>query len=443
MPSSHAIADESQKSDETQPLWRQLVSCFLFPLQAQPLMYAAGLALCSLLAFIPLFLLLAPLLILWATCRYAFQIAALASIGITRCEDYPHNLHQDEWAGLPWRLFVVVLVHFLVLLKLVGSGPVALIMGTLFSAFLLPATLMVLITHQRLLAALNPLHLWFTISRVGGSYFLLCFFLFIMLETRPWLAKMLSLFAPEALVVPVVLFTFIYGIWVTAAMIGHVIYRNRQNLDLVPLDKMEDHNAATPEDPDVVEARWRDAQVEQWLQANNLPKALTAAREWVGKSTDLQATLADHRRYHRVLKLAGQPQALTQHAQDFMALLLSTPDHKDEALAVWKSCRKRNKDFQPTAADVTLTLAEHAWNQRQSAPATLALLNGFEKRFPGNASTPQALELIVHALHQGLGDTPRAQRVYAHMKTHWPGHPCTHRANHIFSTPHVPHKNPL
>jgi len=428
MSSPHFAHPEDDNPTPTRPFWRNLGSFVLFPLQVEPLIYAIVLALCSLLVFIPPLMLLTPLLMLWAVSRYAFKVAALASIGITRCEDYSHNLRQEEWAGLSWRLFVVVLVHFFLLTRLSSVG--TLLLGMLMSALLLPATLMVLIIHKSLRMALNPLQLWLTISRIEGNYWLLCFFLFLVLEALPWLVGLLDFFAPKALVLPVRVFSVIYGIWVTAAMIGHVIYRYREALDLVPLDQLEDKHAI-PQDPDAVEMRWRDAQVEQWLQAGNLPKALTAARDWLGKSHDLQATLADHRRYHRLLKLAKQPQVLTEHANVFIPLLLQASNHKDEALAVWQSCRKRDKDFQPASADATLILADHAWHIRQKAPVTLALLQGFEKQFPGNASTPQALELMVYALHQGLNDTMRAQRVYTYMKTHWPKHPCTHKVSHI------------
>jgi len=434
LPRPSRTVDENHRhppTAETLPFWRQLPQFLRFPLQKEPLLHAILLSLWSLMVFFPPTLLLAPLILLWVISRYAFKIAALASVGITRCADYPHNLHQDEWAGLPWRLFVVMLVHFMAHLKLAAIGVAALIAGCILSALLIPATLMVLIIRKSLLSALNPLHLWLTIAHIGSAYLLLCFFLWLLLQGLPWLGALLVFVMPRALVLPCMVFTFIYGIWVLASMIGYVIYQYRQELDVVPLDELEKTNvAAVPPDPDVAEARWRDAQVEQWLQQGDLPRALAAARDWLGKSSDRQAILADHRRYHRLLLHAGQVQTLTEHAQQLISLLLQALC-KDEALKVWKTCRKHEKNFQPDTPEATLTLAEHAWNIRQAAVPALLLLQGFAKRFPQCASIPQALELMVHALHTGLQDHARAQQVLAHMKQHWPKHPSTHKATHV------------
>jgi len=309
LPRSVRAADENQQclpTAEILPFWRQLPQFLRFPLQSEPLIYAGLLSLSSLLIFFPPTLLLAPLIGLWAVSRYVFKVAALASVGITRCADYPHNLHQDEWVGLPWRLFVIVLVHFMALRELADMGAAVHTVGGILSAFLMPATLMVLIIRKSLLSALNPLHLWLTIAHIGSAYLLLCFFLFVLINGLPWLIALLVFVMPRVLVLPCVVFTWIYGMWVLAAMIGYVIYQYRQELDLVPLDELEKTIAvAAPPDPDVVETRWRDAQVEQWLQQGDMPRALAAARDWLGKSSDRQAILADHRRYHRLLLQQG------------------------------------------------------------------------------------------------------------------------------------------
>lgn len=415
--------DEDSEQWEIPPFWHKLNSFFLFPLQREPLLYAIVLALCCLALLMGG--LLAPFILLGlvlAVSRYAFKVATLASRGVTSSSDYRSDLVDEAWKSLPWKFFGVMVVHGLVIGWLAHVSLRLGMLGNVASSLLIPATLMVLINTCSLRAAINPFELLDTITGIGKSYLLLCFFLFLLLQGAPMAAGLLAALMPRAVLLPAIGFTVIYFTWVMAAMIGYAMYQHHRALRIDPVQAPE--GAAPPEDPAAAEARRRDAQVARLVQEGDMREALATAREWQRTAPPDQA--GDHRRYHRVLKLADQPAALADHAQRFIALLLRQ-QNPGEALEVWTSCRKRAKDFRLESADATLALARHAWKSMQ-ARHVLALLQGFEKQFPGDERIPQALELIVRALKQGLADSERAVRVFVHMKGRYPGHACTQEA---------------
>jgi hypothetical protein len=429
MPHSRHASPQGDAAEpwDIPPFWHKLNSFFLFPLQREPLAYAAVLALCCLALLMGG--LLAPFVLLGlvlAVSRYAFKVAALASVGVTRSADYRSDMVLEEWKWLPWKLFGVMVVHGLVIGWLAHVSLRLGMLGNVASSLLLPATVMVLINTCSLRAAINPFELLGTITGIGKSYLLLCFFLFLLMQGAPMAVGLLAALMPKAVLLPAIGFAVIYFTWVMAAMIGYVMYQHHRALDIDPVQAPEGAGAAAQEDPATALARQRDAQVAQWVQAGDLREAAASAREWLRTGPDL---LADHRRYHRVLKIAEQPDALATHAQPFIALLLRQ-QNASEALAVWTSCYKQAKDFKLATPDATLALAQHAWKAGH-ARHVLALLQGFEKQFPGDERIPQALELMVRALQQGLNDPARAVRVFTHLKGRYPDHACTKEAEWV------------
>ena len=178
--------------------------------------------------------------------------------------------------------------------------------------------------------------------------------------------------------------------------------------------------AARAPDPALIEARKRDAEIDQLLAAGKLGEAVDAAREWQRVSYD---DLHDHRRYHRVLLRADKPAVLQTHTQDFITLLLKH-QRVGEAVEAFAACIQRLPDFALQDADATLLLAQHAWKELDN-PTTLALLRGYDKRFPAHPRIPEAYELIVRVLKQGMGRGDQALKIYKAMRKRHPDHPST------------------
>lgn len=424
--SSIRQAEAAQESSDwvIAPFWQRLNNFFLFPLQRTPLFYAVGLALCSyaLLLGSPWDLMVGLGLML-SVSRYAFKVAALASRGVINSADYRPDLVDEAWKWLPWKFFAILMVfavfiNFFTKLSL-ELGWVA----RLLVSMLIPAALMVLINTCRLRSAINPFELIATVSGVGKSYWLLCFFLFLLQQGSPLSMDLLLSVAPEELVLPLMAFVVIYFTWVMAAMIGYVMYQHHAELDIDPLQAPEASVDMESAEPAVVEAKRRDALVARLVQEGNMDEAIALAREWQRVSPD---SIKDQRRYFRVLKLTDQQDTLLAQAQQFIPLLLAG-QRAGEALEVWSSCTKRVPSFRLASAQVTYDVAQQAWKVGK-AKYVLMILRSFEKQFPNSELTPLALELMVRAFKQGLNRPVQAVRVYLHMKDLYSDHPSTKEA---------------
>ena len=402
------------------PFWQKLNSFFLFPLQTEPLIYALVLSACSYgLMFGPIGIFAVGLGLLLAISRYGFKVSAFASRGITHSSDFRRDQEDADWKWLPWKFFGVLFVFGLFIGFLASRSLTLGVIANLLVALLIPATWMVLINTQRLSSAINPFELLATIFGIGKSYLLLCFFLFLLQQGAPMVLELLLTRAKPALVLPLVCFATIYFSWVMAAMIGYVMYQHHAALDIEPVQAPEGV-AAVVVDPREQEAKRRDAAIARLVQDNKMDEAVNQAREW--QREDLES-LADMRRYFRVLKLTDKADAMAELAQRFIPLLM-VQQKASEALEAWVSCVKRKPDFQLLSAQVSYDLAQQAW--RAGKPKyVLILAKHFEKRFAGQPQVPAMLELVVRAYKQGMGQPMQGVHVYMRMKQLFPEHAST------------------
>jgi hypothetical protein len=406
------------------PFWHRLNTFFAFPLQLRPLGYGLLLAFCSMLyELVPilppaLVLLLIELGIVLAASRYGFKVTTLGAQGIWRSADFPRALDPD-WVNLPWKLFAISLVQGAVIGWLAWFDPVLGTVALFVVSFTFPAAVIVLVQSASFFQAMNPGHIMDAMRIIGWPYALLCFFLFL-LSSGAQIAISLLLPVIDGLVVlPIANFAFIYFGWVTASLLGYVMYQHHDafGIDLLPGGGRDEGAPADRRTPAQIAAQRTDAEVAQLVTDGDLAGALGVAYE--AQRTAAADDLAAHRRYHRVLLLVPDKAAtLFDHARRFIALLMQR-DLASEALKVFKACREKDKAFALDDPSTVMTLARAEW-RNGDAHGALALLSGFDRRFRGDAAIPQAYELAARVLVQGLGRTDMAQPILATLESRYP-----------------------
>lgn len=412
------------------PFWQRLNKFFLLPLQTEPLTYALGLAACSLFLYVPLLNLLVGLLIALAVGRYAFKIAALSSYGIFKLDDYVPMEEEEDWKSLPWKFLGAIFIQLIALFFVIGTLPEIAPVAFLLFALLLPATMMVLIKEHSLALAINPQELWRCVAGIGWPYLVLCALTFLLMQGSFVAADLLDQIIPMWLLLPGLTAVFIYFFWVNAALIGYTMYQYHQTLDIDVVNEYTGEEEARP--PLSVareEARQRDVIVSRMVQQGELSGAIVQARQWLHDHPD---SLADHRRYHRVLLLGAEGEALQQHGQQFIQLLLKNRTYA-EALQVYKDCAHKAPGYVPESAAVAWVLAKDAWKTHDST-LVLQLLRGFDRRFPKHPLVPEAYALIARALYQGLGRHEQALAVLHGLQRRYPSHPSTLEVERMLAT---------
>ena len=417
--------DDGDRPGAIVPFWRRLNNFFLFPLQMEPLIFLLLLSAGSYLLFLPIIgRIFAVFGLALGASRYAFKVAALASRGVLHSRDYTHTLTDPDWKVLPWKFFVVLVIHTLVVGFLASRNEWLGLLGMLASSLAMPATLMVLIQSSSLRAALNPFELLGTMADIGAQYLLLCLFLFLLQAGFPKAVQLLLPITPSWMLLPMLVFCAVYFLWVMAALIGYVMYQHHGALDIDLLREPEDEPEVAAQRPVKTQAQLRDSEIAELVQKGDLQGAIAQAREWARTGHD---NVADQRRYHRVLLLDVPTSGRLQlHSQTYLPLLLLRklgPEALDAHTAVLKVL----PEFDAGKPDVTLALAEQAW-KRMDAKHTLMLLRAFDRRYPGVVEIPRAYELIIRALKQGQGKGYKAMPVLQAMQRRYPDHPCSQEA---------------
>lgn len=421
---------DTRSTPKIPPFWHRLNAFFLFPFQVRPLMYAVFLSLCSLTVMVsPLIGIFAVIGILLATARYSFKVAAMASMGLLDSSDYDNARSDPAWTNLPWKFLGVLLVHGVVISLLMSASEGLGDMGRLVSSLLVPATLMVLIQTTSLRSAINPAELLRAMAAVGMPYLLLCVFMLLLSTGMPVAWGLLLPLAPKGLIAPVMTFVAVYFSWVTASMIGYVMFQNHENLDIDlvqdPSNELMAAGQGARRSGPVVDpvVRERDAQVAALIKEGNIKEAHELAYDWQRANPE---SLPDQRRYHRVLLLTDKKDTLGWFTQKVIQSLMKEQKGQ-EALQVYEATLAKCPELSLESAELTLTLAQLAWKGMDHKQA-LALLKGFDKRYPRDPAVPKAYELIARVLHQGMGRTEQALAVYRAMAKHFPQHPSTQEA---------------
>lgn len=421
------------------PFWRRLNTFFAFPLQRQPLAYGAVLALASLLypllAILPRAgaILVVELGILLAASRYGFKVTAMGSRGLRRVADFPRHMDED-WPSLPWKLFAIFVLQGM---AVVGLARVSTALGEiawLAASFLLPATVILLVQTCSLTASLNPLAAAVVVQTVGWPYLLLCFFLFLLSQGAVIAFTLLAPIFNGWVLLPLANWLLIYFGWVMCSLLGYVMYQHHADFgtDLLPGGGDDATAHADRRTPEQIAQDLVDAQVAQQITDGDLTGALATAYEDQRRQ---HAALRPQRRYHRVLALSDKPDTLLDHARRFIPLLLGA-GHASEALKAYRTCRERNAQFTLDHAGHTLELATAAW-KGGDARETIALLNGFDRRFKGDALVPSAYELAARALVDGLGRPDMALKVLATLQARHADSPATQEVQWLLRA-HLP-----
>jgi len=420
------------------PFYKCLHRFLAFPLQFEPLLYLALAALVTYplqylvflfrhpFVYMP-FIALALLCIGMAAARYGFKIMILGSQGVWHSGAFPRDelLENMEWTHLPWKLLAVLVVACAAawgLGQLVSFGFVLMLLQCL-----LPASLVVLASDASLRGALDPWRLLEVIRLIGPGYMLLCIICMLLphavLAVNAAASRLLhgllwGMFSHLAW--PIAMFVALYALWAFCSMLGHAMYQHHAALGIEPLPDTAPADAPAgrlPLTPEQKAQHKVDAHIRWLLKQGDFPAALEAARQDQFKHPQ---NLAAQQRYLALLLLdPGKAQALCMQGRYVIDLHLHQ-HNANAALKVYKACKRKVDDFAVQDAAQCLELARAAWQGSRDARLVLAVLKGFDLRFAGHESIPEAWALGVRAYAQGLQDLPAAQRIFTALQQRYP-----------------------
>jgi len=402
----------SEAPDVT-PFWQRLPLFFRYPLHWEPLLYMGLLAAATLLGFIlpvpfPFDHILAHLGVWLAFIRYAYKTLDQTAQGLLTPAQHQEAYDDPERASLPYKQFAIFMAISFVVGLAQAAGGVLFGAVLIFSLLALPASVMNLAITRSFWAGLNPLAAIGMMRVIGLPYLGLCAFLFLLSASQQMLQMGLASRLPGWLLLPALNFVAMYFTLIMFNMMGYVVYQHHHLLG-VELSAAVPGNAVEGSDT-----------IGSLIAEGRIDEALEIAYEAQRVAPD---DTAAHGRYHKLLALAGRNERLLSHGKRYLGLLLQK-GQGDEALILYRALQQRDTAFAPEQPAQLLRLAEAARRQRDFSVA-MALIKGFDKRFPRHAEIPAVYLFAARVLCENLRQDASARQLLTVLLARYPEHPVT------------------
>jgi outer membrane protein assembly factor BamD (BamD/ComL family) len=99
---------------------------------------------------------------------------------------------------------------------------------------------------------------------------------------------------------------------------------------------------------------------------------------------------------------------------------------------LYRSMQERNAAYEPEQPGQLLGLAEAA-RRRREFPQALALLKGFDKRFPRHAEIPAVYLFAARVLCENLRQDAAARQILTVLRERYPEHPASAEAQQLLA----------
>lgn len=346
--------------------------------------------------------------------KYAFVILEDTAQGYLEPRPITKSVILDELELPLKQLFFIFFIGTLnyKVLQYFGLGPFFITVFVSVVAF--PAAVMVLAVEHSFFRALNPLMILVTIKRIGGSYFIMCLFLALLLSGAAVASDLLTTVLPQKLWFASSNFINMYFILIMYNMMGYVIYQYHEQLGHSVTEAYLE--AETGGDKPVSDPRFRhiDILLQEGKTAEAEQKLVQAIKENPGEF-DAREKL------HRFYIATHNQKGLMQHSADYIMRLLHA-NRPSEAMRIYLEASHTAPQIKPSGARERHELAGLLKTNGQSR-AALSLLNNLHQEFPSYEGIPGAYLLVAQIMFEYFGEEKKALQVLDFLKKKYAGHP--------------------
>jgi len=425
--------EQPQEVPTIKPFWLCLPRFFLYPLHLEPLLYLFFLSLATVFIdaipegdwdWVLIFIFLGWLLVLF---RYAYKVMDQTAMGLLTPDQAAAYEEDDSGRGaLPFKLFGIFIVFAFVF------GTADYYIGGLFSGavliyitFSIPAALMLLSITRSFWTALNPLAVFQVMTVVGIPYLGLCAFLFLLgasISATDSILGTLRTSIPLWLLLWISTSITLYFILIMFNMMGYVIYQYHHLLGVHVKRSHEENSEGR------TAGNGKGISYAELIASGQIDKALELAQT---ERRDHPGDVDTNERLHKLLLLSNRKEPLLAHARAYLDLLLQK-NLDGEAIQLYGAMREHDPNFAPEKPAQLLQLAKAARQRRDPAQA-LALVKGFDKRFPDNPEIPAVYFFAAQTLSEDLRKDARAREILTVLLKRYPAHPISDPAQKLLA----------
>ncbi|WP_372679784.1 tetratricopeptide repeat protein [Desulfosarcina sp.] len=403
------------------PFWKQLPRFFLYPFSVRPLLLMLGLSAMAALLTRPGIIGLLALVAVWGiTFKYAYAILQSTAGGNLTPPALDAQTLFENFGPVVKQVGIYIAIIFAAGMMFTKLGVAVGVLFSILATVFLPAMIILLVTTESLIQAINPVMFVSLAVRIGWGYLLMYFFYSILGGAPALLGRQAIQYFPP--IMHVFLFTLvkIYYTFISYHLMGYVILQYHQDIGYrVDFDDFKDDETETDravaaaDDP---HGRLLN-RVHQLIKDGNHEGAIAEIESEMRGQMIADPLLSE--RYFTLLKMTGAKDKIGNHGLNHLDMLVRG-DNKTQAVDVYLQCLTSDSEFSPKAGalfKVAGWLSETGRNKE-----AMSTYNKLTKAYPQDPLVPKSYFRAAQIFNDRLMNPEKAKRILTGLMKKYPEH---------------------
>ena len=403
------------------PFWKRLPRFFLYPFFIRPLLLMLGLSAVAALLTGPGIISLLALVAIWGVAfKYAYAILQSTASGNLTAPKLDAQTLYENFAPVAKQVGIYVAIFFMAGIMFAKLGMAGGILFIILTTVFLPAMIILLVTTESLIQAINPVMFISLAVRIGWGYLLMYFFYSILGGAPALLGRHAIQYLPPELHLFLFTLVQIYYTFISYHLMGYVILQYHQDIGYqVDFDDFKD--GETEAERAMVAADDPNSRllsrVNQLIKDGNHEGAIAEIENERGQQGIADPLLSE--RYFTLLRMTGVKEKLLVHGSSHLDLLVHG-NKKTEAMNVYNRCLSADCGFSP-AADALFKLG--GWlNETGKSKEAIGAFSKLTKTYPQDPLVPKSYFRAAQIFNDRLLNPERAKKILTGLVKKYPEH---------------------
>jgi tetratricopeptide (TPR) repeat protein len=401
------------------PFWNRLPRFFVYPLHLQPLILMVLLSGIGLLvAGMPLIGTIVRLVLWGVLFKYSFSALKSTAQGDLVPPKISTKSISEDFHQVFKQLGIYVAIYFVFgqLTVVFGISPALLFL--VLALLFVPAMIILLVTTNSLLQALNPMLFIRLAMRIGWGYLLMFFFLFLLAVAPAVVGKYLMAALPPVLSFFLLGIAKSYYTIISYHMMGYVILQYHAAIGY-DVDYESFHDPELEEEmPDEDNADNQILrQVNVLVKEGRLDEAIALIRQHTESNGIQDITLSD--RYMNLLKIRKRTADLQHYVPNHLDLLAQIDDHAN-ACRLYAQWSLQAND--PAPKPETLFKIGGWFIEKGDSREAIGTCNRLIKSYPESDLAPKAYFRSAQIINDLLMKPEKARKILSALISRYPDH---------------------
>lgn len=391
------------------PFWERIPAFFQYPFQTESILFLAAVMLIGgvMTSIGGIIGILGIVFSLVAITKYGFMVIERTALGRFSPPPWSHAFSGDMNVFFKQVAVQIIFGVFLTAVAFLGSASLNLV-ATLLVIFVMPASLMIFAMEEDIGSAVSPSHLFDFITRIGGAYFVLYFFLILFSMAHIGFFSVLWQEIPESWLAPLFISASLYFMLVMYHLMGYVIFQYQSTLGFVSEDEKTAERRMKAIDP-------YDAKIDVMIKEGRYDDCIKVFKKALH---DHPNDFKKHDYLSKLLVALGDTETALEHGNSYLTKLHTLGDDA-RLYFLFGFYQQIDKDFMPDDPGVRRVVAEQLYS-RGKYDQVIKLLANMHKLYPNYNDIPGAYYLLAEALYHGKNKGDKALQFLGFIQHHYP-----------------------